>query len=82
MDARGSLTEDAVLQEAANIVRNAFREASLTVWVMKPLFSTAVMKEGTRNEDKIVGALPVFMMNSGEAYRCPIGASNYAWDEA
>ena len=47
VDARGSLAEDELLQEAANTVRNAFREASLTAWAKKPLLSTAGMKEGT-----------------------------------
>ena len=67
-------------EQAAKTVSNAFREASLDAWVMKPLVATAGMKEGTRNEQNIVEALPKFFKDSAGAYRCPIGSSTFSWD--
>lgn len=79
---QSTLTEDHMVQEAVEKVCHSFREASLAAWVMKPLVETAAMKEGTRNEAKIVEAMPNFLKTCGGAYRCPVGSWTYQWDEA
>lgn len=57
------------------------REASLSAWVMKPLVATSGMRDGIRNEAKIVAAIPSSMNECSAAYCFPMGWSEYGWDE-
>ena len=54
------ISGDDLTKQAAGRICQAFREASLTAWVMKPLVPTVGTKEGSRNEVELVRALPSF----------------------
>ena len=68
-------------EQAASRVCVAFREASLTAWVMTSLVPTSGMKEGSGNEVEIIRALPKFFSEKKGAYRRGLCSPTYNWDK-
>ena len=54
--------------ESVSTLLLCLHEASVHSWVMKPLVSTAGMKEGSRNEIEVLRAIPKFLMENKGAY--------------
>ena len=74
------ISGDDLTKQGAGCIFQAFWEASLTAWVMKPLIPTIGMKEGSRNEVELVCALPSFFEDHKGAYRRGLCSSTYSWD--
>ncbi|CDF34053.1 unnamed protein product [Chondrus crispus] len=75
-DGADSVSLSASLTERASKLLQKLREASLHAWVMKPLVSTAGMKEGSRNEIEVLKAIPSFLSKTRGAYAHTRGVFN------
>ena len=62
------ISVESQLKDSATLLLHTLREASLHAWVMKPLVSTAGMKEGSRNEVEVLRRIPGFLSDQNGAY--------------